>query len=99
MALLAPLYLLAPAVAGQPPEFLAPAYRAVLWSWTPFRFSAEGLRSLLFFDGAPGIGLPLVVLGAIALGSLLLLLAAPRRAEAVGSAGTVDPIRRPVRAA
>ncbi|WP_410661135.1 ABC transporter permease [Amycolatopsis sp. lyj-112] len=52
MAILGPLYLVAPAVAGQVPELLNPAYRAVLWSWTPFRFSAEGLRSLL--QGVPG---------------------------------------------
>ncbi|ONI88406.1 hypothetical protein ALI22I_18765 [Saccharothrix sp. ALI-22-I] len=47
MAVLGPLYLIAPAVAGQVPELLDPAYRALLWSWTPFRFSAEGLRALL----------------------------------------------------
>jgi hypothetical protein len=52
MAILGPLYLVAPAVAGQVPELLNPAYRAVLWSWTPFRFSTEGLRSLL--QGVPG---------------------------------------------
>lgn len=81
MALLVPLYLLAPAVAGQPPEFLDPAYRVLLWSWTPFRFSAEGLRSLLFFDGMPGIGVPVAVFTGIAVVSLALLLASPRRAE------------------
>jgi hypothetical protein len=51
MSILAPLYLVAPAVAGQVPELLNPAYRALLWSWTPFRFSTEGLRSLL--QGTP----------------------------------------------
>ena len=81
MALLGPLYLLAPAVAGQPPEFLDPAYRVLLWSWTPFRFSAEGLRSLLFFDGAPGMGVPVAVFTGIAVVSLALLLARLRRAE------------------
>lgn len=84
MALLGPLYLLAPAVAGQPPELLDPAYRVLLWSWSPFRFSAEGLRSLLFFDGAPGIGVPVAVFTGIAVLSLALLLAAPRRAEPAG---------------
>ncbi|MFE9750796.1 ABC transporter permease [Saccharothrix saharensis] len=47
MALLGPLYLIAPAVAGQVPELIDPVYRALLWSWTPFRFSTEGLRALL----------------------------------------------------
>jgi hypothetical protein len=51
MAILGPLYLVAPAVAGQVPELLNPAYRALLWSWTPFRFSTEGLRS--FLQGTP----------------------------------------------
>lgn len=51
LAILAHLCLVAPAVAGQVPELLNPAYRALLWSWTPFRFSTEGLRSLL--QGVP----------------------------------------------
>src|SRR5262249_51269896 len=51
MAVLVPLYLMAPAVAGLVPELLNPVYREVLWSWTPFRFSAEGIRSLLFLGG------------------------------------------------
>lgn len=67
MAILGPLYLVAPAVAGQVPELLNPAYRAVLWSWTPFRFAAEGLRSLL--QGVPGA--PDVVTGVWVLGGLL----------------------------
>jgi hypothetical protein len=54
MAILAPLYLIAPAVAGQVPELLHPAYRLLLWSWSPFRFSTEGLRSLLMLDGQNG---------------------------------------------
>ncbi|HWO63693.1 MAG TPA: ABC transporter permease, partial [Umezawaea sp.] len=33
MAVLAPLYLMAPAVAGQSPELLDPVYQALLWSW------------------------------------------------------------------
>jgi hypothetical protein len=45
---LALLYLTAPAVGGQAPELLNPVYRVLLWSWTPFRVSTEGLRSLLF---------------------------------------------------
>jgi hypothetical protein len=65
MAVLGPLYLLAPAVAGQVPELLHPAYRAVLWSWTPFRFSTEGLRSLLQGTPvAPDVATALWVLGA-----------------------------------
>ncbi|WP_328614491.1 ABC transporter permease [Amycolatopsis sp. NBC_00355] len=67
MAVLGPLYLVAPAVAGQVPELLNPAYRTLLWSWTPFRFSAEGLRSLL--QGVPDA--PDVTTGGWVLGALL----------------------------
>ncbi|MFC7616873.1 ABC transporter permease [Actinokineospora soli] len=80
MAVLGPLYLIAPAVAGSVPELLDPVYRALLWSWTPFRFSAEGLRSLL--QGTPDA--PDVLLGVGVLGGLAVLglaaLAVPERA-------------------
>src|SRR5205807_9432115 len=73
VAVLGPLYLMAPAVAGLVPELLNPVYRAALWSWTPFRFSTEGLRSLLFLgrDG-PDVQAALWVFGAIAVAGLLL---------------------------
>ncbi|WET77684.1 ABC transporter permease [Amycolatopsis sp. QT-25] len=73
MVILGPLYLVAPTVAGQVPELLNPAYRAVLWSWTPFRFSAEGLRSLLQgVPGAPDVATGVWVLaGLLAAGPLL----------------------------
>ncbi|WP_199191678.1 ABC transporter permease [Amycolatopsis sp. CA-126428] len=75
MAVLAPLYLVAPAVAGQVPELLNPAYRALLWSWTPFRFSAEGLRSLLQgVPDAPDVTTALWVLGALLAVGLLVAL-------------------------
>ncbi len=83
MALLAPLYLMAPAVAGLPPELINPVYRSLLWSWTPFRFSTEGIRSLLFLGGgAPDVQPALLVFVAIALGGLLVT-AARRKSPAV----------------
>jgi hypothetical protein len=80
VAVLAPLYLMAPAVAGLVPELLHPVYRAALWSWTPFRFSTEGLRSLLFLgrDG-PDVQAALWVFGAVAVAGLLLTIAPGRR--------------------
>lgn len=89
VALLAPLYLMAPAVAGLVPELLDPLYRAALWSWTPFRFSTEGLRSLLFIDsGAADVRSALWVFGGIALAGLLLVLAPrPRPRPAAHRAG------------
>ncbi|GAA3042064.1 ABC transporter permease [Actinokineospora globicatena] len=83
MAILGPLYLIAPAVAGQVPEMLNPVYRALLWSWTPFRFAAEGLRSLLQgTPNAPDVTLGLIVLGSIAVVGLVAV-ALPDRVKAV----------------
>lgn len=73
MALLAPLYLVAPAVAGQVPELLDPAYRALLWSWTPFRFTTEGLRALVQ-GGALDAAQVWVPVGLAAAGLAVLLL-------------------------
>ncbi|OZM70277.1 hypothetical protein CFN78_26405 [Amycolatopsis antarctica] len=87
MAILGPLYLVAPAVAGQVPELLNPAYRDILWSWTPFRFGTEGLRSLLQgTPGAPDVVTALWVLGGmLAAGLALVLWPRPRRtAESQG---------------
>ena len=73
-ALLGPLYLIAPAVAGQVPELLNPTYRALLWSWTPFRFSTEGLRSLLMgTPAAPDVRLGVIVLASMAVFGLAVM--------------------------
>jgi hypothetical protein len=83
---LAPLYLMAPAVAGLVPELINPVYRTLLWSWTPFRFSTEGLRSLLFLGaGGPDVQTALWVFGGIALAGLLLTIA-PRPGARRGGA-------------
>jgi hypothetical protein len=79
VAIIGPLYLIAPAVAGQVPELLNPVYRALLWSWTPFRFSTEGLRSLLQgTPSAPDVATGVIVLATMAVVGLLILLW-PRR--------------------
>ncbi|MGH3763261.1 YhgE/Pip domain-containing protein [Actinophytocola sp.] len=75
VAILGPLYLIAPAVASQVPEMLNPAYRTLLWSWTPFRFSTEGLRSLLLGTAdAPDVRTGLIVLGGMAIVGLVVML-------------------------
>ncbi|PRX48445.1 hypothetical protein B0I33_104261 [Prauserella shujinwangii] len=90
MALLGPLYLLAPAVAAQVPQLLHPAYEALLWSWTPFRFSTEGLRSLLVGAGqAPDVATGAWVLAGLLVGGLVLLLW-PRR-ESAGQEAEPEP--------
>jgi hypothetical protein len=74
-AILGPLYLLAPAVAGTVPEMLDPAYRTLLWSWTPFRFSTEGLRSLLQgMPDAPDVRTGVIVLASMAVVGLIVIL-------------------------
>ncbi|HEY7593174.1 MAG TPA: ABC transporter permease [Actinophytocola sp.] len=94
VAILGPLYLIAPAVAGQVPEMLNPAYRALLWSWTPFRFSTEGIRSLLLgTPDAPDVTNGLIVLGAMALAGLIVILWPIRnRVEPRAETGTREPV-------
>lgn len=81
IAVLAVLYLTAPAVAGLAPELMHPAYRVLLWSWTPIRFAADGLRTLLFSGGvAPAAGTATwVFVGLAAAGLLGLALPGRRR--------------------
>jgi hypothetical protein len=74
-AIMTPLYLIAPAVAGQVPELLHPVYRALLWSWTPFRFSTEGTRSLLQgLTSAPDVRTGVIVLSSLAVAGLIIIL-------------------------
>lgn len=97
MAILAPLYLIAPAVAGQVPELLHPAYRALLWSWTPFRFSTEGLRSLLMgTPSAPDVRLGMIVLAAMAVAGLTVLVLMGSRRSALTKEAQPDGADRVV---
>jgi hypothetical protein len=94
MAILAPLYLVAPAVAGQVPELLNPAYRALLWSWTPFRFSAEGLRSLLQgTPDAPDVATGIWVMAGMLVAGLIVVLWPGRGTSAVEKAEAHTPDR------
>lgn len=69
------LYLMAPSVAGQPPELIDPVYRTLIWSWTPFRFSTEPLRSLLFLgDRTADVTTGLIVFASIAVAGLAISL-------------------------
>jgi hypothetical protein len=88
MAILAPLYLMAPAVAGQVPELLNPAYRVALWSWTPFRFSSEGLRDLL--QGGTVDSIAIWVFAIMALVGLAIILSPGKKAEPDLADGVVD---------
>jgi hypothetical protein len=91
VALLGLFYLMAPAVAGQVPELLNPVYRAALWSWTPFRFSTEALRSLLFLgSNAPDVQPALWIFGGIAVAGLALMLIPGRRGTGHGVVALVS---------
>jgi hypothetical protein len=93
MAVLGPLYLVAPAVAGQVPELLNPVYRAALWSWTPFRFSTEGLRSLLQgVPGAPDVTTGVWVLGALLVAGLVVTVWPGRSARQEAEAHAPDRV-------
>ncbi|MFD1152246.1 ABC transporter permease, partial [Saccharothrix hoggarensis] len=88
MAVLGPLYLVAPAVAGQVPELLDPAYRTLLWSWTPFRFSADGLRALV--AGTSPDAAQVWVFAALAVVGLAVLLLPGQEREPDLADGVVD---------
>ncbi|QFU87571.1 ABC transporter permease [Amycolatopsis sp. YIM 10] len=93
MAILGPLYLLAPAVAGQVPELLHEGYRWLLWSWTPFRFATEGLRSLLQgTPGAPDVATGVWVLGGLLAAGLVVLLWPVRSAGQEAEADAPDRV-------
>ena len=67
------------AVAGQPPELLNPVYRDLLWSWTPFRFSTEALRSLIFLGSSASDVQPALWLFAVMAVAGLAMLLIPGR--------------------
>ena len=84
--ILALLYLMAPSVAGQPPELIDPVYRTLIWSWTPFRFVTEPLRSLLFLgDRTADVNTGLIVFASIAVAGLVVSLWPARKATNVPS--------------
>ncbi len=62
-------------VVSLPPEFLSDFYKSAIYSWIPFRFSVEGLSSILFFDAGGNLSSMLAVLAVIGAVFLLLILA------------------------
>ncbi|MFD0696211.1 hypothetical protein ACFQZT_19230 [Paenibacillus sp. GCM10027628] len=57
------------------PEFLTQTTRDWIYSWTPLRFAAGGLREVMYFDGLNTVGSNAFVLWGVAMGFLVLLLA------------------------
>lgn len=70
------------------PEFMPQATHDWLYSWTPFRYVAAGLRDQMYFDGASGMGLTYGVLwGIIGVGLIALLASGLRGSSAKAPAG------------
>lgn len=63
------------------PEFLSQATREWIYSWTPLRFAAEGLREAMYFGGLGAASSNVFVLWGIAGGFLALLLASGWKAN------------------
>ena len=61
------------------PEFLPQAARDFLYSWTPLRYAADGLRSLMYYSGQYGMRLPCTVLSCLAGAGLAAMLASGLR--------------------
>lgn len=63
------------------PEFLSQATREWIYSWTPLRFAAEGLREAMYFGGLGAASSNVFVLWGVAGGFLALLLASGWKAN------------------
>ncbi len=62
-------------VVSLPPELLSTFYRVGIYSWIPFRFSVEGLNSILFFDAGGNLSNMLGTLGIIGAVFMVVILA------------------------
>jgi hypothetical protein len=63
-------------ILNMPQEFLSDTTQNLLYSWTPLRFVAGGLREIMYFGGMKAVSTNAAVLWSIAGGCLALLLAA-----------------------
>lgn len=91
MAILVLLMFFSMPLLNMAPEFLSQTTQDWIYSWTPLRFAASGLREVMYFGGLDAAGGNAAVLGWIGAAFLALLLAAglkkPRapRGEAEGA--------------
>lgn len=78
------------------PEFLPKSARDWIYSWTPLRFAAEGLREVMYFGGLDAVSSNAFILWGVAGGFLVLLLAsgfkANRAKDAAPASVTGDQI-------
>ncbi len=62
-------------VVSLPPEFLSGFYKSGIYSWIPYRFSVEGLSSIMFFDANGNMSAMLAIMALIGAAFLVLILA------------------------
>ncbi|NOV00309.1 YhgE/Pip domain-containing protein [Paenibacillus planticolens] len=70
-------------VIGMPREFMPQVTVDWLYSWTPFRYAAAGLRSIMYFGGEGSLSQSLYVLAGMAVTGLILIVLSvfkPRKA-------------------
>ncbi|MCC3376104.1 ABC transporter permease [Cohnella sp. REN36] len=93
MALLVLLLFFSMPLLGMAPEFMPQATRDWLYSWTPFRYAAAGLRSVLYYGGEGGdLARNYGVLWGIVTGGLALVLASGfRQSPAPDRASSTQP--------
>lgn len=87
MALLVLLMFFSMPVLNMPVEFLPQATQDWLYSWSPLRIAASGLRNVLYYGGAQPLASNGAILGWIAAGCGLVLLGSGLRPNA-GASGT-----------
>lgn len=96
MAILVLLMFFSMPLLNMAPEFLSATTRTWIYSWTPLRFAADGLRETMYFGGLNAVGTSGTVLWSVAGGFLLLLLASGfKRSKAkAGSADSTSPVAK-----
>ncbi|XID91629.1 hypothetical protein ACF3MZ_24470 [Paenibacillaceae bacterium WGS1546] len=96
MAILVLLMFFSMPLLNMAPESLSATTRNWIYSWTPLRFAADGLRETMYFGGLNAVGTSGTVLWSVAGAFLLLLLASGfKRSKAKeGSAETASPVAK-----
>jgi hypothetical protein len=95
MLLLVLVFFFSMPVIGMPQELLPQVTADWLYSWTPFRYAAAGLRSIMYFDGEGALSHSLSVLvGMAAAGLILAALSVfkPRKAAAQPASQTASQL-------
>lgn len=84
MILLVLIFFFSMPVVGMPQELLPQVTADWLYSWTPFRYAAAGLRSIMYFEGKGALYHSVYVLVSMAAAGLILaalVVFKPRKAD------------------